>query len=717
MLTDEELKQMPTTETPCTTFMLALALWCEQCNLSRLNYEKLREVILLLEHPDAQHLPRKLDTLRSHICKRVPLLPSLHRPIPVTSEVLPSHSTLPNSPATSTQFWYDMKRLFQSILESPGIRRKLHLGMATYNDPSDEPFELWQSRAWGSSVRAAGGDYAYSGSGECIFPGDFVEVASKELECPDPSAAYRATRYGRVVFFGKDCRANSVYKGDVVLKIQAIVLSSSDLLADFEPLPSEEYVLLEDHVFEIPAQSVSSRVRMQLLRPLTSISSLSPDIVLIKRVANARNTAREKPKYRSTELCHPLRGELEIEYFGRPHLEELSREKGKTLSLPFLLFVDDFGVHRNMYRAVKAFYAIPAGLAYSDRRKLSNTYVLTLGPHGADPETTIASFVEQLAELDRGSLMKVDGVPHRVSAFVLAFTGDMPQQAANAGFLTHNAKFGCRSCYCPKDTRQDLSFDVVLDGRYHHETRSKRWQGAAITGKRQQDFWQKYGMRASESPMVKLGPALDLILTRTYDIPHSEWKGLGRLMQELLIDTLLTKRGVQQYLRVFQSFPTPKPWPRIQSPARYIQSWSLSEAGRATIITPLILRCHASPGWFEEAFLKSFSKDDSRRATDQVIKAYATFALAISAVSFPHWMNKDSLHRIIIAGRRAFQKLHKKAAMVGSARGPGLTVAQKRLMKNRALPNVHAGLHLSEFAEEYGTLMNCNVLTGEARHK
>jgi hypothetical protein len=34
-----------------------------------------------------------------------------------------------------------------------------------------------------------------------------------------------------------------------------------------------------------------------------------------------------------------------------------------------------------------------------------------------------------------------------------------------------------------------------------------------------------------------------------------------------------------------------------------------------------------------------------------------------------------------------------------------------------SVPNVHSALHCSEFAAEYGPLMNCNVLPGELKHK
>jgi hypothetical protein len=33
------------------------------------------------------------------------------------------------------------------------------------------------------------------------------------------------------------------------------------------------------------------------------------------------------------------------------------------------------------------------------------------------------------------------------------------------------------------------------------------------------------------------------------------------------------------------------------------------------------------------------------------------------------------------------------------------------------LPNVHIALHFQDFIEEYASIMNCNVLYGELKHK
>ena len=60
-----------------------------------------------------------------------------------------------------------------------------------------------------------------------------------------------------------------------------------------------------------------------------------------------------------------------------------------------------------------------------------------------------------------------------------------------------------------------------------------------------------------------------MILGRPYDIPHSEWKGLGRRLQELLITEILSTKGIKAYFSAFQKFSRPLSWPQIQSPKHF----------------------------------------------------------------------------------------------------------------------------------------------------
>lgn len=51
------------------------------------------------------------------------------------------------------------------------------------------------------------------------------------------------------------------------------------------------------------------------------------------------------------------RAELEVAYFACSNLEAFVTNS--HMSFSYLLFIDDFGVHRNMYRALKAFFLDP----------------------------------------------------------------------------------------------------------------------------------------------------------------------------------------------------------------------------------------------------------------------------------------------------------------------------------------------------------------------
>ena len=156
--------------------------------------------------------------------------------------------------------------------------------------------------------------------------------------------------------------------------------------------------------------------------------------------------------------------------------------------------------------------------------------------------------------------------------------------------ILYSALHGCRSCFCPREEWGNLEYPSREHGRFHWDTVLDRRQAHRLRGAEKNRYFAKRGMRPEESPYVDLCPSLDLIRSRPLDAPHSEWRGLGRILQALLIQEILTKAGASAYLQAFQKFPFRHNWPRIQSPL-YIWSWSLSEAGRATLLTPLILRC------------------------------------------------------------------------------------------------------------------------------
>ena len=713
----------PVAATPTSLFENALALWAEQTQLSRSDYTRLLEVLSLLENDVIAALPKKLDTLKQHLHDRLPMLPIRKRQVLVNPDVLPTMPTLvaadgpSEDPPETTQYWYDMPVLIQSIIEAHG--HAMHFGMAQY---VDKPVELWHSRSWGSSIRAASGDYAYDSNGKPVFPGDFIHFPETDV----PKLGTWKAKYGRVIFFGKDLRRDSPFYSRPVLTVQPL-MSSQDFRSRTKKKIDlvDPWILLEDTVIEILATCVIARVSIQINR-LQDIEGEHPKSTKISLVFNFANGT-----LRCCSKLHSLRGELEVQCYTRPYLSQLS-QRG-TIALPFMLFIDDFGVHRNMYKALKGFYLSPATLSYSNRRRLANHYTISLGPHGVSVDDMVDSFCSEFQSLDRGMTMEVHGQARTVCAFVLGLTGDMPQQAANGGFLSHQGTFGCRSCYCPDYDRGNMDFNVIEEGRYHLQTLHYRDVGENIQLQRERKkHWQSLGLRPQPSAIERISPALDLILGRSYDIPHSEWKGLGRLLQDMLI-SVLCPSGLASYVHEFMWFPTPSTWPRIQNPARYLKSWSLSEAGYAVLLTPLVLRRYAKNDWFRQDFLQRAAAVMEKHehipgdlgTLDKIVYAYSAVAKAVALISVPVAVPSKTIDKAVILGRRCFQSLMKSASK-SPPRDPEaetldeqrrVTKEEDQYLANCGLPNVHIGLHLSEFSTEYGVLMNCHVLAGEAKHK
>lgn len=577
-------------------FQIALALWVEQSQISRSEYESLLEVLSLLSSSEIDTLPKKLDTLKLHLRKCLPLLPLHRRLVAVDPK---SQQTMPDlekrlgigqdKPQETTQFWFDMPELIKAIIQAHS--KECHMGMAEY---VDTPSELWHSRAWGSSILAASGHYAYSAANRAILPGDFIRFDPRPLAGLDVEA-----NRGRVVFVGRDRRSKSPSMNSILLTVQPIV-SLRILRHIYEGEVDErfgQWFLVEDKPLEIQPSDVLAHAKFEIDWPAQRSDRQSSSRTMIKGVFNVR-----RRKIRSVNKLHPVRGELETARYGRKHLLSFATGAEETISLPFMLFIDDFGVHRNMYKALKGIYLSPACLPYSERRRVHHQYTVTLGPHGARTADVVDSIADSFQQLERGVSMDVHGRRIRVCAFVMGLTGDMPQQAANSGFRSHKARVGCRTCYCEDHQREDMTYNVVENGRYHHETIAIRERSLGLPQSRMLAYMKDHGLQEAEPAIVKLAPTLDLILGRTYDIPHSEWKGIGRLAHEVLFQAALSAKGISEYSNSFQWFPTPSSWSRIQNPSKYFGSWSLSEHGRALILTPLILRRYADTSWFKADF-------------------------------------------------------------------------------------------------------------------
>ena len=62
------------------------------------------------------------------------------------------------------------------------------------------------------------------------------------------------------------------------------------------------------------------------------------------------------------------------------------------ISLLYLLFINNFKIYKNIYRALKAFYLIFVYLNYQEKRKLINIFILLLSLYEIKIEKIIKVF-------------------------------------------------------------------------------------------------------------------------------------------------------------------------------------------------------------------------------------------------------------------------------------------------------------------------------------
>jgi hypothetical protein len=460
----------------------------------------------------------------------------------------------------------------------------------------------------------------------------------------------------RVIFVGRDHRSIARNKGKIILTVQPVI--GRDELQSHIPglrVRSEELLLCKSS-FEVRETDIRHPYDVEM--------DWSWDGKLMGRHYSGffirQEVDLEEKTWWSIRYAHSTRADIEVIHYGRDHLISFAAdsEDVKPLSLPLVLFIDDFGVFRSMTRSAKAFHITPASLPYWERRKPGNNFVLTIAPHKADLDNVISNLEEEMTALADGMNIPINGGEGgaiHVKAFPLILTGDMPQQSDNAGFLRHNATLGCRCCKIPSNDRADLDYDIVANERYHFDTVFLRQEGSFLDGNERKEFFKSHGMSPKASPIARIAPTLDIILSIGLDEPHVLWRGIGRLLYILVITHVLDGLGRVHFIREFQRFRFPPGWQRIQSPLHQ-KKWTLSESGRAAIVLPLVLRCCGDEAWYDMRILRAFRElglshhllEGCDSEVHGIIKLLSYLAIAISATgSFITKLTPSDVNQLI----------------------------------------------------------------------
>ncbi|OJD23458.1 hypothetical protein ACJ73_05182, partial [Blastomyces percursus] len=487
---------------------------------------------------------------------------------------------------------------------------------------------------------------------------------------------------GRVHFVGRDHRHSDTGLHMVVLEVQGVVgytpQTARRLPTLNPPFRPFELIAMEDEMKYISITQVIDQLDVYVDTTFESDSDLSAEYegrgqYFLRRVMRTKTGVVEVWPYCKSS---PIRAELEIAAHGRDLLENIFCSDIQVISLPYQLFIDGFGLYRNMYRSLMGFYMIPA-LSAVERSKRNNIFTLTFGPHGTNFPDTIAALSYGLSTLDcKGIMVDIGEEKVRVAASCIAFLGDMPQQTSNAGIKGPTARRSCRSCFIDDKNRPNLDYDLRNNGRFHHHMQHLRSKLDDLPNPTRRDqMCQEQGMTAQAVSLFQICPSLNLISYFPSDPCHSEFAGISEISHSLLVCSVLSPHGQQEYFRMLQTFPFPRGWNRLQSPITHLKKYQLQEHARASIIIPLVLRCGLREEWLSLAIKQTIPTAFSagnQSPVDLIIQVYAAIARSNSLLvsQSPRENDPEVARQIILGARQQLQFLIEAAARAAATFGP-----------------------------------------------
>ena len=646
---------------------IILNLYFEKTENSKTNYVKLRKILQLTKNFNLEvidderfmtNLSLKFDNLKRQVRRHIFLL-KFHRKIFTIVIKKQSSLTTRKKKQRNRQkiekltwiYWYELLNFIVTILSIIRLRKKMHFDMTIYTDNS---IELWNSSAWDSSIRVVSRNVCFNRQNDFIIFENFLEILSEN--------EYNEWKFtaDKVIFFDKNHKfSDSEYSNDDEIRfiMQSIVDDQHFIVKDIFDKNFNELFLVEHFDFEISLNVLHRHINVFVDKKYDDEDddieqSFTNEKIYVKRIFDYK-TFIIRFMFRS----HFIRKELEIMYYDRKYVENyFSRSH---LSFFYLLFIDDFDVHRNMYRALKTFYLIFVNLSYEKKRKIVNVFIFILDSHDATTIDVVKFFFRTIRKLNKNCSLEINEKFSEICVFILNLIENMLEMTNNENFVHHSAQKDCRSCFCFKNFRENLNFDTMKNDRIHLETLRQRHFVKQLMKNDQKRFLQKTELRLKNFVIVRLCSALNLIQTRIYDASHSKWRKLRRILHSFLITTILSKKNNVEYLRHFQNFQYLSKWSHIQNSTYYIESWSLSKTKRASILLSLILRCHAIVKWFRFSYLQIVERIMNIEIFSfrAIIKTFDIIAHFNTLVESQRHTFSNRLHRLIVRAKEVYQNL------------------------------------------------------------
>lgn len=710
---------------------LLLTVQCQTIGISRTDYDYLCLILdIVASEPIVskllQNLLNTLDTLKAYMKGSLPFINLRSKQVKLNPLVQPTR----NIKDLAELFFFDLIDFFKAYLLSRVNVEKLYRGLSHL---VDVPKELWHSNTQHASIRSSSSVFAlyqtgpelyaedksvslargkqsakkaeestikektkrFLGSkGGPIFLSDIINFKCNTAACPcyilenTELEDGLGQHFGQVLAVAEDYRSvrgAGINEGNIIIKIREILLFKNIPLPllpiNLGPEQNEQF--LNDKAIFVLVQSVQP-AKVGVLIHYAFQATYKPEALpkgnplrFIRRILKVvtdklGNVYINASSLRPIQQEDPIRGELELNHFGRKQLiaKFCYKDTGiEVISVLLLFYIDVFGLYRNMYRALIGVYLFVARLTNKERSRRANIIPLTLGLYGCNLAEVIDTISAIVAALDTGIEMElVDSTRIIVYAPILAFLGNMLQQQLNASFLSQKARFGCRSCI--RDSKSQANLDIKLgELRYYYDIIRTRIYLETYTFrsvKAKYNFAQNTGksIKPNIRLLERIALSLDLKVGTPVNAAYTKMQGLAKRIYLLLKDAILTNTAIREYHFMLTTFLLLASQQVLQSPYYYIGLYTLQEYGRQAQIIPVLTRVQLK---------------------DEYLKPRIADSLRYTMLDIIQFLETTTTTRLVLASVVIVVILSRIAYSQRSLIGYQLTVQQYKTMQEDAL--------------------------------
>ena len=283
----------------------------------------------------------------------------------------------------------------------------------------DDDIELWHFRVWKLLIRIIFDNVCFIQRNELIISKNIVRFVKKNAFIID-----YIFHCDKIIFIERDHRKNATKFEKIRIILQIIFEINYLKLHDYKNVIHDvkfyELFFVENVIIEFFVKTIQRRILIEMNKKYDdneqNEQSFFDDIYFIRKIVS-------DDEIKSFWMMHQTFDELKIQHFDRKYVKKVFDKS--HVSFSYFLFIDEFEIHKNIYRFLKIFYLISTALFYKKRRKIVNIFTFILNSH----ETKIKNIVEiihkSIQKLNACINMNFNEFTKKVCAFNIIFFENM----------------------------------------------------------------------------------------------------------------------------------------------------------------------------------------------------------------------------------------------------------------------------------------------------